>query len=439
MSDGAVPDLVERVRTRLATAGGEAGVAELAAAVRAEARGVVGDADVLAAVRTLQREFVGAGPLEPFLRDPAVSDVLVTAPDTVWVDRGAGLERARVTFADEDAVRRLAQRLAAAAGRRLDDASPYVDARLPGSGVRLHAVLPPVAADGTCVSLRVLRPARHDLDALQAGGTVDATGRALLEAVVAARLAFLVVGGTGSGKTTVLSALLARVPAAERIVIVEDAEELRPAHPHVVRLVSRPANVEGAGTVLLRDLVRQALRMRPDRLVVGEVRGAEVCELLAALNTGHDGGAGTVHANSPREVPARLEALAALGGMTPSALRSQMAAAVQAVLHVRRVADGRRVLEAVGVLRRTDGDTVTVVPAWGREDGWAVGRADLGSMLADRGVAAPWSGTLSRAVGAETVPAPAVGPTLGAGPDRAVVAPSPRLHHGVASLRPVSA
>lgn len=399
--------LVERVRTRLAGAGGEAGVAELAAAVRAEARGVVGDADVLVAVRALQREFVGAGPLEPLLRDPATSDVLVTAPDAVWVDRGAGLERAGVAFADEDAVRRLAQRLASAAGRRLDDASPYVDARLPGSGVRLHAVLPPVAADGTCVSLRVLRPARHDLDALEAGGTVDATGRALLEAVVAARLAFLVVGGTGSGKTTVLSALLARVPDAERIVIVEDAEELRPAHPHVVRLVSRPANVEGAGTVLLRDLVRQALRMRPDRLVVGEVRGAEVCELLAALNTGHDGGAGTVHANSPREVPARLEALAALGGMSPAALRSQVAAAIQVVLHVRRRGDGQRVLEGVGVVRRGDAEGLVVAPAWARDGGWAAGRADLGAMLAERGVDAPWSSG------------------------------APALRAGVASLRPV--
>lgn len=409
-----VGDLVERVRARLAGSGGEAGVAELAAAVRAEARGVVGDADVLAAVRALQREFVGAGPLEPLLRDPATSDVLVTAPDAVWVDRGAGLERTPVVFADEDAVRRLAQRLAAAAGRRLDDASPYVDSRLPGSGVRLHAVLPPVAADGTCVSLRVLRPASHDLDALEAGGTVDAVGRALLEAVVAARLAFLVVGGTGSGKTTVLSALLARVPPAERIVVVEDAEELRPAHPHVVRLVSRPANVEGAGTVLLRDLVRQALRMRPDRLVVGEVRGAEVCELLAALNTGHDGGAGTVHANSPREVPARLEALAALGGMSPAALRSQAAAAIQVVLHVRRRPDGGRVLEGVGVVRRGDAEGLVVVPAWARDGGWAAGRADLGAMLAERGVGTPWPG-----------------PATGAGDGR------PALRGGVASVRAV--
>ena len=441
---GEVGDLVERVRTRLAGAGGEAGVAELAAAVRAEARGVVGDADVLAAVRALQREFVGAGPLEPLLRDPATSDVLVTAPDAVWVDRGAGLERAAVRFADEDAVRRLAQRLAAAAGRRLDDASPYVDARLPGSGVRLHAVLPPVAADGTCVSLRVLRPARHDLDALEAGGTVDATGRALLEAVVAARLAFLVVGGTGSGKTTVLSALLARVPPGERIVVVEDAEELRPRHPHVVRLVSRPANVEGAGTVLLRDLVRQALRMRPDRLVVGEVRGAEVCELLAALNTGHDGGAGTVHANSPREVPARLEALAALGGMGPEALRSQVAAAIQVVLHVRRRGDGLRVLEGVGVVRRGDAEGLVVVPAWGREGGWAAGRADLGAMFAERGVSAPWPGSpsSSRSPGtavadsgsastAVAEPVPVLRPASTSGGAR------PALRAGVASLRPV--
>jgi pilus assembly protein CpaF len=385
--------LVERVRSRLAGAGGEAGVVELAAAVRAEARGVVGDADVLTAVRGLQRELVGAGPLEPLLRDPGTSDVLVTAPDAVWVDRGAGLERTDITFADEDAVRRLAQRLAGAAGRRLDDASPYVDARLPGSGVRLHAVLAPVAADGTCLSLRVLRPARHDLAALAATGTLDRDGEGLLRAVVEARLAFLVVGGTGSGKTTLLSALLGAVAPSERIVCVEDAEELRPVHPHVVRMVARPANVEGAGEVLLRDLVRQALRMRPDRLVVGEVRGAEVCELLAALNTGHDGGAGTVHANAPREVPARLEALAALGGLGSTALHSQLAAAVQVVLQMRRGPNGARTLDAVGVLRRRDhAGEVVVVPAWTRGDGWALGRADLAAMLRERGVEPPWDG-----------------------------------------------
>ena len=219
-----------------------------------------------------------------------------------------------------------------------------------------------------------------------AGGTVDADGAALLRAVVAARLAFLVVGGTGSGKTTLLAALLGEVAPGERIVCVEDAEELRPAHPHVVRMVARPANVEGAGQVLLRDLVRQALRMRPDRLVVGEVRGAEVVELLAALNTGHDGGAGTVHANAPREVPARLEALAALGGLGRAALHSQLAAAVQVVLQVRRDRDGTRTLDAVGVLRRREGaGEVVVVPAWSRGDGWAAGRADLGRDAARAG------------------------------------------------------
>jgi pilus assembly protein CpaF len=415
-------ELVDRVRTRLVSTGGGAGVGELAAAVRAEARGVVGDADVLTAVRGLQRELVGAGPLEPLLREPGTSDVLVTAPDAVWVDRGAGLERTAVTFPDEDAVRRLAQRLASAAGRRLDDASPYVDARLPGSGVRLHAVLAPVAADGTCVSLRVLRPARHDLAALTATGTVDADGAALLRAIVAARLAFLVVGGTGSGKTTLLAALLGEVAASERLILVEDAQELAPSHPHVVRLVARPANVEGAGQVVLRDLVRQALRMRPDRLVVGEVRGAEVVELLAALNTGHDGGAGTVHANAPREVPARLEALAALGGLGSAALHSQLAAAVQVILQVRRARDGSRALEAVGILRRRDGaGEVVVVPAWTRTDGWALGRADLAGMLRERGVAPPW----------DDEPGPGADPPTGSAPPPRAVA----LASGVAVLR----
>jgi pilus assembly protein CpaF len=287
--NGLAAPLVDRVRHRLAADGAAPSPAAVAAAVRAEAGGVVSDLDVLGALRQLQREFVGAGPLEPLLRDPATTDVLVTAPDGVWVERGGRLERTDLRFTDEDAVRRLAQRLALAAGRRLDDAAPYVDARLP-DGTRLHAVLPPVAPDGTCLSLRVLRPATHGLDALRAMGTFDAAAERLLRAVVAARLALLVVGGTGSGKTTLLAALLGCVDVGERIVCVEDATELAPAHPHVVRLATRGPNVEGAGAVTLRDLVRQALRMRPDRLVVGEVRGAEVCELLAALNTGHLGG-----------------------------------------------------------------------------------------------------------------------------------------------------
>jgi pilus assembly protein CpaF len=377
------------VRSRLAAEGGEITQAAVAAAVRAEAGGVASDLDVLAALRVLRQEFVGAGPLDQLLRDPRTTDVLVCGPGAVWVDRGGGLEPTGIRFPDDAAVRRLAQRLAIAAGRRLDDASPYVDGWVPDAGVRLHAVLPPVAVDGTCLSLRVLRPAAHDLATLRRIGSVDATGEALLRAVLTARLAMLVSGGTGIGKTTILAALLSAVDPRERIVCVEDAEELRPRHPHVVRLVARPANIEGAGGVALRDLVRQALRMRPDRLVVGEVRGAEVCDLLAALNTGHDGGAGTVHANSAREVPARMEALAAAGGLPRDALHSQLAAAVQVVLHMRRTSSGGRILEAVGVLGRTAGE-VTVRPVWTAGRGWTPERGALGELLTERGVRPPW-------------------------------------------------
>ena len=383
------PALVERVRSRLAASGSGTSAAAVAEAVRAESGGVASDLDVLAALRTLRQEFVGAGPLDELLRDPRTTDVLVCGPQSVWVDRGAGLERTGIRFPDEAAVRRLAQRLALAAGRRLDDASPHVDGWLAESGVRLHAVLSPIAADGTCLSLRVLRQSTHDLAALRGLGSVDATGEALLRAVLAARLAFLVSGGTGTGKTTILGALLSAVDPRERIVLVEDAEELRPRHPHVVRLVARPANIEGAGGVPLRDLVRQALRMRPDRLVVGEVRGAEVCDLLAALNTGHDGGAGTVHANSAREVPARMEALAAAGGLPRAALHSQLAAAIHVVLHMRRMREGARVLDAVGVLvRGTEG--LSVQAAWSRTNGWGDGREALGEMLVEREVRPPW-------------------------------------------------
>ncbi|SNR62727.1 pilus assembly protein CpaF [Haloechinothrix alba] len=381
-------DLVERVRRRIAVDGADVRPSAVADAVRAEIGGVAAHGDVLAALHTLRDEFEGVGPLEKLVSDPAVTDVLVTAPDQVWADGPEGLRRTSVTFPDEPAVRRLAQRLALAAGRRLDDAQPYVDGWLPGTDphrqVRLHAVLPPVAPDGTCLSLRVLRPTTYDLATLARLGTLDAGTEAVLAAVVAARLAVLVTGCTGSGKSTLLGALLGAVPHAERIVCVEDAGELRPVHPQFVRLLARPANVEGAGEITVCDLVRQGLRMRPDRIVVGEVRGREVCDLLNALNTGHDGGAGTLHANSPAEVPARLEALAALGGMPREALHSQLAAAVQVVLHMRRSAGGGRVLAEIGVPRRARGE-VEIVPAW-RDGQWARYGDALRAALDDRGV-----------------------------------------------------
>jgi pilus assembly protein CpaF len=384
-------ELLDRVRERLATETGDPDPAQVAAAIRAEAGGVLGDTDLLRALRLLQTELTGAGVLEPLLHDPHVADVLVTGPDAVWIDRGHGLERTSITFSDEAAVRRLAQRLALSAGRRLDDAQPWVDGRLTGTGaalgdsfgVRLHAVLAPVAHGGTCLSLRVLRPATQGLDALASAGAVPADAKVLLKRIVRARLAFLVVGGTGAGKTTLLSGLLATVDPSERIVCVEDAAELAPPHPHVVRLVARTANVEGVGEITVRDLVRQALRMRPDRIVVGEVRGAEVVDLLTALNTGHDGGAGTVHANSPREVPARLEALAALGGMDRAALHSQLAAAVQVVLHVHRRTDGSRGLREIGLVHRSGEGHVRITPAWHDTDA-APAATDLSGLLAER-------------------------------------------------------
>jgi pilus assembly protein CpaF len=380
--------LIDRVRERLAAESGPLRPAVVAAAIRAESGGVLGDTEVLSNLRVLETELTGAGILEPLLRAEGTTDVLVTSPEDVWIDGGNGLQRSNIRFRDEAAVRRLAQRLAAAAGQRLDDAQPWVDGQLTGVGggrltVRLHAVLPPVAADGTCLSLRVLPPASQDLAALTVAGAIDQEVRGLLDGIISARLAFLISGGTGAGKTTLLAAALGAVAHDERIVCVEDAPELAPRHPHVVRLVARGANIEGAGEITLRQLVRQALRMRPDRIVVGEVRGAEVVDLLAALNTGHDGGAGTVHANSPAEIPARLEALAAHGGLDRGALHSQLAAAVQAVVHVSRGPHGRRI-EEIALLRRDDRGYCRTVAVWRADGGMTEAAVSFRQLIARR-------------------------------------------------------
>jgi pilus assembly protein CpaF len=353
--------LVDRVRSRLVRSGDPPTAARVAAVLRSEGA-VVGDRALLDVVGALRSELAGAGPLEPLLADPEVTDVLVNGPSEVWVDRGSGLQRSPVGFPDAASVARLAQRLAAAAGRRLDAAQPTVDARLP-NGVRLHAVLPPISPAGPLISLRIARSRAFTLDELQDRATVTTEVAHLLREMMRRRITFLVTGGTGSGKTTLLSSLLSDVATEERIVLVEDSGELRPTHPHVVRLEARHANVEGTGQVDLRELVRQALRMRPDRLVVGEVRGAEVVDLLAALNTGHDGGCGTVHANSPEALPARLEALALAAGLGREALHSQLVAAVQLVVHVERSRDGGRRVAALSVLDRSADGLAEVVPA----------------------------------------------------------------------------
>ncbi|HET7388399.1 MAG TPA: TadA family conjugal transfer-associated ATPase [Nocardioidaceae bacterium] len=375
--------LVDGVREELARNGSAVTPDLVARALRAQGR-PVGDAEVLAVHDRLRQDVEGAGPLDPLLGLPGVTDVLVNGAEHVYVDRGNGLERTGVRFPGDAAVRNLAQRLAGAAGRRLDDATPYVDVRL-ADGTRFHAVLAPIARPGTVLSLRVPRRRVFTLEELVEAGTVNVDGARLLRRIVAARLAFLVSGGTGSGKTTLLSSLLSIVDPLHRIVVVEDSSELRPDHPHVVGLEARPPNVEGAGEVPLRTLVRQALRMRPDRLVVGEVRGAEVADLLAAMNTGHEGGCGTVHANSAGDVPARIEALAMAAGMPMAAVHSQLASAVAAVVHLGRDRDGVRRLQQIAVLERRPDGIVVAMPAVAFDAGGATrelaGASRLGEVL----------------------------------------------------------
>jgi len=353
--------LVDAVRADLARSPGELTPHRVAEALRRAGR-PVGDATVLTVHEHLRRDVLGAGLLQPLINDPDVTDVLVNGPERVYVDRGRGLELTAVRFCDEQSVRRLAQRLASTGGRRLDDASPYVDVRL-GDGTRFHAVLAPVARTGTSLSLRVPRRQAFSLTELARVGSLGPAGLRALTRVIESRLAFLITGGTGSGKTTLLAAMLSAVPPAERIVLVEDSSELAPDHPHVVALEARPANLEGAGELTMRLLVRQALRMRPDRLVVGEVRGAEVVDLLGALNTGHEGGCGTLHANSAVDVIARVEALALAGGLPRDAVHSQFAAAVDVVLHIVRDGTGERRLAQLAVPLRAETGLVSMVPA----------------------------------------------------------------------------
>ena len=382
---GAVDDgLLDAVRRSVLAEPGPVTPARIAAAVHASGR-LLGTAGTLAAIDAISAELRGLGPLQALANDPQVTDIFVNGPRDVWVDRGQGLERAGgVPFASEDAVRALAVRLVAAGGRRLDDSSPCVDVRLPG-GYRVHAVLPPISTAGTLLSVRISRERTLSLDELQAAGTVLPVEREVLEALVAQKRSFLVSGATGAGKTTLLSTLLGLVPDDERLVLVEDAAELAPEHRHAVTLEARHGNVEGAGRVDLAELVRQALRMRPDWLVVGECRGAEVRELLAALNTGHSG-AGTIHANTAESVVARLTALGALAGLTPEATTLQAASAVDAVVHLERAPRGRRVA-SIAVVAEVAG-RLSICDALVRDGGGGPGPcrqgpgwADLASML----------------------------------------------------------
>ncbi|MGB5952776.1 MAG: TadA family conjugal transfer-associated ATPase [Ornithinimicrobium sp.] len=319
----------------------------------------------------LSSDVLGLGPLHGLLADPDVTDILVNGPGEVWIDRGSGVQQCDVRFTDEASLRALAVRLASLTGQRLDDASPFVDGLLP-EGIRLHALLPPLVTGGAHISLRIPRRTPPSLSTLRRWGMFAQEGQAILVALVQARVAFVIGGGTGSGKTTLLAALLAMSSPQERIVVVEDVQELAIDHQHVVHLQARLANVEGRGEITLSTVLRQSLRMRPDRIVLGEARGAEVRELLTAMNTGHEGGCGTVHANTAADVIPRFEALGALAAMSPAAVHTQLASAVRVVLHLERVA-GRRVLGEIALLRRRE-RRLEVVSAWtpkGRDAGWA--------------------------------------------------------------------
>lgn len=367
------------------SAAADGGSGEVPAELLAESvrrHGAVADADQTAGqMRALADELTGLGPLAPIARRPGITDLLVDGTGAVWSDGTDGLTREPLVLTG-DQVRQLAVRLLTQGGRRLDAAQPFADAQI--GGARVHAVLPPVAEGGTQLSIRLPAARTVRLEELSAEWPHAQAWLEVLRHLVDTRANVLISGATGSGKTTLLTAVLAEAGPAERILTVEDTRELRPDHPHVVALQARPANAEGAGEITLSDLVRQALRMRPDRLVVGECRGAEVADFLAAMNTGHRGAWGTLHANSAQDVPARLAAMGALAGLSPQALALQAVSAVDAVVHVERTATGRRPVALALVGTPPDGarDRLELTPVMhddGRQLSWGPGRALWGA------------------------------------------------------------
>jgi len=312
-------------------------------------------------VSDVQHELFGLGPLEPLLKDPTISDILVNKHDTIYIERRGKIERTNVTFKDDEHLMRVIERIVSSVGRRIDESSPMVDARLQ-DGSRVNAIIPPLAIDGPVVSIRRFgaEPLRMAMLIENKALTKDIAD--MLEMVVHARLNVLISGGTGAGKTTLLNALSAFIPENERIVTIEDSAELQLQQPHTVRLETRPPNIEGRGEVTQRDLVRNALRMRPDRIVIGEVRGGEAIDMLQAMNTGHDGSLTTIHANTPRDALSRLETMIQMTGMRLSdrAMRQQVASAIQIVLQVARMSDGSRRVTSISEITGMEGETITM-------------------------------------------------------------------------------
>jgi pilus assembly protein CpaF len=312
-------------------------------------------------VRQIGDSVMGLGPLEPFVRDPEVTEIMVNGWDQIYVERGGRLYWTGVKFHDEGQLRRTVDKIVARVGRRIDESSPYCDARLP-DGSRVNAIIPPLALDGAALTIRKFAADPYQASDLISFGTMTRQVSELLEACVKGRLNILVSGGTGAGKTTTLNVLSSFLPEDERIITIEDAAELRLQQPHVVRLESRPPNIEGRGEVTIRDLVRNALRMRPDRIVVGEVRGGEALDMMQAMNTGHDGSISTVHCNSPRDALARLETMVMMSGMDfgVRAIREQISSALQLIVHQSRLKDGSRRVTHVTEIVGMEGDIITL-------------------------------------------------------------------------------
>ena len=312
-------------------------------------------------VKAIEDEVLGLGPLEPLLADKTVSDILVNAYDKIYVERQGKLEPTNASFTDHGHLMNTIDRIVSAVGRRIDESSPMVDARLK-DGSRVNAIIPPLAIDGAVLSIRRFAVELLTMSSLVELGTVTAEIAQLLEGIIRARLNVIVSGGTGAGKTTLLNILSGFIPDNERIVTIEDSAELQMQQPHVVRLETRPANIEGKGEVGARNLVKNALRMRPDRIIVGEVRGAEALDMLQAMNTGHDGSLTTIHANSPRDALSRVENMVSMSGITfpIKALRSQVASAVDVVVQVSRLEDGKRKIVSVQEINGMEGEIVTM-------------------------------------------------------------------------------